>query len=390
MSDVQWLFVVLAGLYGLECLCWLRRGGVAFSSWLGRGWRLQHPGALAGNQSGGFVLAEPLPPLGTFLTANQFPLSLSSEGMLAFVATNLNAGWRPAQSGRFVKWSDIRKLQARGKKILVNGELLLAAATPGLARHLTAELKRLAALKPAERPVGIAQMTKVSLDSKAITARRNDWQLRARPVRWLANALVVYIFAVAPVLIWHFGFSLSWLGLLLGMAALTVTTATLFARAHRALYPDAHDERFTQTLTIALAPTSAMRAHDALSRPLLDTFHPLAVAHVCLSEQSFRAFARRALLDLRHPALPHGPTDPPEAPTTERYYRQTLLAATEEFLQQHKMKPEELCHPPRRSDESSRAYCPRCEAQFTSADGLCADCGGLALVDFKSERCDWP
>lgn len=380
MSDVQLLFVVLAVLYGWECLCWLRRGGVAFVTWLGRPWQVRHPGTLAGNQAGGFVLAPPLPPLGALFATQQPSLSLSPDGVLAFVAANLNPGWRPAQTGRFVRWSDTREIQARGKKILVNGELLLMAATPGVARHLVSELKRLAALKPAERPVGIAQMTKASFDSKAITARRNDWQRRARPVRWLANALVVYIFAVAPVLIWHFGFSLSWLGLLLGMVALTITTATLFARAQRALYPDAPDERFTHTLTIALAPTSAMRAHDALSRPLLDTFHPLAVAHACLSEQSFHAFARRALLDLRHPALPHGPADPPEAPTTERYYRQALLAATEEFLQQHKMKPEELCHPPRRSDESSRAYCPRCEAQFTSVESHCADCGGLATV----------
>ncbi len=380
MSDVQLLFVVLAVLYGWECLCWLRRGGVAFVTWLGRCWQARHPGTLAGNQAGGFVLAPPLPPLGALFVTNQPSLSLSPYGVLAFVAVNLNPGWRPAQSGRFVKWSDAREIQARGKKVLVNGDLLLAAATLGLARHLVFELKRLAALKPAERSSSIAQFAKATFDTKAIELRRTDWHRRGRPIRWLANALVVYIFALAPALIWHFGFSLSWLWLLLGMVALTITTATLFARGHRALYPDAHDERFTHTLTIALAPTSAMRAHDALSRPLLETFHPLAVAKVCLDDNSFNAFARRVLLDLRHPALPHCPNDLSEAQATERFFRQTLLAAMEEFLTRHGPKPAELSRAPKPSDESSRAYCPRCEAQFTSVESHCADCGGLATV----------
>ncbi|MFO1513559.1 MAG: hypothetical protein U1F83_11685 [Verrucomicrobiota bacterium] len=385
MSDVQLLFVVLAVLYGMECFCWLRRGGVAFTTWLGRHWQVRHPDALAGNQSGGFLPAPPLPPLGALFVANQFPLSLSPDGVLAFVATNVNPGWRPAQSGRFVSWKDLREVRVRGKKVLVNGQPFLTAATSGLARQLGSELKRLLAMKPAERADAIVQLAKKSMDPDAIAARRGEWRQHARPVRWLANLLVVYIFAVAPALIWHFGFLLCWLWLLLGLLTLTFTTATLFARAHRALYPEAHDERFTHTLTIALAPTSAMRAHDALSRPLLETFHPLAVAKVSLKDEDFRRFARGLLLDLRQPALPLCPNEMPEAQSTERFFRRTLLTVTEEFLTRGGVTPGELGHSPVPGDESSRAYCPRCEAQFTSVEGRCADCGGLPLVAFKSK-----
>lgn len=376
------LFVVLAVLYAAECLCWLRRGGVAFITWLGRHGTVWHPGALAGNQSGGFVVAPPLPPLGTVFVANQFPLSLSPDGVLAFVATNPNPGWRPAQSGHFVRWSDVREVRARGKKVLINGELWLTAATPGLARHLRNELRRLTALKPDERGTAIAQLMETSLDTMAIGAHLTDWRKRAHPIRWLANFLVFYIFLIAPALIWSFGLLLCWLWLLLGLLAMTVTTATLFAHAHRALYPDAHDERFSHTLLIALAPTSTMRAHDALSRPLLESFHPLAAARGFLDDRDFRAFARRILLDLRQPAMPGCADERAEAKATEGFARETLLAATEKFLAQHAVKPEELCQPPKPGDESSRAYCPRCEAQFTSTEGCCADCGGLALVAF--------
>lgn len=386
MSEVQWLFVVLAALYAIECLCWLRRGGVAFTTWRGRSWRRQHPDALAGNQSGGFVLAPPVPPLGTLFVAHQSPLSLAPEGVLAFVATNVNPGWRPAQSSRFVAWSDVREIRAHGRRILVNGELLLPTASTGLARHLSAELKRLTALPAAARPDALVTFAAGSLDGKAIGARRAEWRPRAAPVRWLANALVVYIFGLAPAAIWLFGLGHCWLALLLGLLALTITTATLFARAHRALYPAAVDERFTHALTIALAPTSAMRAHDALSRPLLETFHPLAVALDLLDRQAATAFARRLLRDLRHPALPRCPIDLPAAQRTEEFFRRTLLTASEEFLTRHGFDVEELCRPPQPGDSSVRAYCPRCEAQFTQAAGTCADCGGLALVACASAR----
>ena len=56
MSDLQWLFLVLAALYGWECACWIRRGTVAFTTWLGRDWHEAHPGTLFVNQRGGFVL----------------------------------------------------------------------------------------------------------------------------------------------------------------------------------------------------------------------------------------------------------------------------------------------------------------------------------------------
>lgn len=383
MNDVQLLFVVLAALYVWECACWLRRGSVAFVTWRGREWRAVHPGALAGNPSGGFILAAPLPPLGTVLVANQLPLSLSPDGVLAFVATNVNPGWRPAQSGCFVRWENLGVIRVRGKKLFINGGLFLAAATPGLARQLKVELQRLVKLTPASRGAAIAEMLHGALDGQGIDFRLREYRARSSAVRLLANALFLYLLVIVPGSIWYFGFGLAWLGLLLGLLALTVATATFFGRAHHALYPNAGDERFTHTLTIALAPSSALRAHDALSRPLLESFHPLAVAKCLLPDKAFRLFARRILLDLRHPARPWGSSDLPELVATEAYSRRALLAAVEAFLQHHGLPPEELGRAPSPIDDSCRSFCPRCDAQFTNPTGECGDCGGLPLVELR-------
>ena len=181
-----------------------------------------------------------------------------------------------------------------------------------------------------------------------------------------------------------YGLKLSWAGLLVGLIAVATATAVLFHRAHKALYPEAEDERFTHFIMVLLAPTVAMRAHDALSRPLAESYHPLAAAKLFCGENQFSGFARKVLLDLRNPALPVCPSDNAAAQAVESAARGLLRSAVEEFLKQNGVDPDELCRPLAPADESCRACCPRCEAQFTTATGNCADCGGLPLVPFPS------
>jgi hypothetical protein len=383
MSDVQWLFLVLAVLYGWECACWVRRGSVVFSTWLGRRWRAWNPGRLVGNQQGGFVFAAALPPLGTLLISSQSPLSLSPNGVLAYVATIINPGWRPAQTETFFLLDEIREITIRGRKVLVNGAVLLTAASVGLAHNLASELRRLVKLSPSQREATIEELVHATLDTEAVEQRRLQLGKLSRRVRWLGNTLFIYLFLFAPGLIWQLGFKLSWLGLVGGLFVLTTATAVLFYRAHRTLYPQAGDERFTHTLTIALAPMTTIRAHDALSRPMFETFHPLALAKAFLSKSEFRDFARRVLLDLRHPAEPVCSNANPAARATELYARTALKQSVEELLKKNGFEPDELCRPPTPTDESCRAYCPRCNAQFTTPAGNCVDCGGLALESFQ-------
>lgn len=384
MSDLQLLFLVLAALYGWECAAWLRRGSVAFTTWIGRSWRAQHPGALLGNQRGGFIFAAPLPPLGTLLTATPFPLSLSPEAALAFVATNVNPGWRANQSGHWLALDALREARADRKKLLVNGEVWCVAPSSSHARFVAGRVLQVARLKPPEREKAIRELVAASLDTKAVEKRWQEFRRESRHLRWLSNALVVYVFAIVPAVVWFVGLRLSWLGLLVGLLALGTATATLFHRAHRALYPDAEDERFTHTLTIALSPVNAMRAHDALSRPLLETSHPLAAARVFMRSAGFQNLARSVLLDLRNPALPLCPVNAAAARGAEAFSRQVLHEAIEDLLRQSGVDPDDLCRAPKPADETCRAYCPRCHAQFTKSTGRCADCGGLALAAFPS------
>jgi hypothetical protein len=385
MSDLQALLLVLAVVYCWECLAWLRRGTVAFLAGWGNRWRLVHPAALVGNQSGGLVLAWPLPPLGTFHTASQWPLSISADGVYSYVAQCVNPGWRPAQPGKYFQFEAIQKIEAPGKEVRVNGELFLRTDSPFVARRVAALLRQAAKLSANERARAIQKLLRESLDVPAVRERLKDFNRRASTLRNIANFLFAYLFLIAPACVWYFGFRRSWLELLVGLLLLTTTAAVLFHRAHKALYPEADEERFTHSILILLSPATAVRARDALSRPLLEAFHPLAVARALLPAERFNEFARKILLEIRHPCLPVCPATEPGPRLTEDRSRAALREVVEQFLQSNGINPADLLKPPRPADESCRSFCPRCQAQFVAAEGVCADCGGLPLNAFTEQ-----
>ena len=384
MSDLQLLFLVLALLYGWECACWINRGSVAFRSWWGWHWKAAHPGTLLGNQRGGFVFVHPLPPLGTIFTGTQFPLSQSPDAVLACVATSVNPTGRPVQNGNCFAWSEIKSIEARGKKVLLNGEPLFKASAPGFAAKMAQTLRQVRDGTKTEREKLIRQTLNQGFDTSQITQQWQEFKRQTSSLRLVTNALFIYLFAVSPLIIWRFGFQRTWPFLLAVLLALTFAIAMLFRRGHKKFYPDAEDERFTHFLIIFLSPVTAIRACDALSRPLLEAYHPLALANVFCPTERFEAMARSYWREILCPALPICPREDRLALETERYWRAVLQDAAGQFLKRSGIDTDALNQPPLPADDTCLSYCPRCLAQFTAREGICVDCGGLALAPFAT------
>jgi hypothetical protein len=384
MSDLELLFLVLALLYAWECACWFHRGSAAVRTWLGRRWKIVHPGALLGNQRGGFIFAPPLPPLGRILAGHQLPLSVSPQGALACVAPSLNPGWRPPQSGSFLPWDQVQTARAAGRKVLANGRVLLRTDSPSFARHLARLLRELGAIPAGERERAIQKLFHDSLDDKAVRRRWQQFLERTGVMRVWTNSLVLFLFLLAPLVIRHWGLKRTWPALGAVLLAHTLATAFLFLRAHKALFAGAREERFTHFLTTLLSPATAARALDLLSRELLDSFHPLAIAGVFCPRAEFESFAERILREIRYPALPTVPSNQANLDRIERSSRAALQAAVESFLERMGIDPAKLVQPPAPADATCRSYCPRCRAQFTAGAETCPDCGGLRLVAFAT------
>lgn len=382
MSDLELLFVLLGAFYLWESASWVRRGGVAFVRGWGKSFRVA---PLLGNLRGGFAIALPLPPMGAVTVASQLPVSLSADGALAYVATVVNPGGRHAQTGRFIRWEAIQNVAAKGKSIRVNGALFVQAQSTYHARWLAGQLRSLAKLEPEKRAAAIASLIQNLFDADALKKRCDDFEARVKPIRFLSNVLFVFVFITAPLVVWRLGIVTTWQALVAGLFTLTGITMILFRRAHLALYPDAGDERFSQCLMVLLYSPAAMRASDALSRPLLEHFHPLAAASVLCNGKNFHALARQLLRDLRFPALPLATDDQPQLAAIEKSTRALTLAAAEALVKKTGVNLDDLLRAPPPLDATCRAYCPRCHAQFTTVEATCSDCGGMPSVPMAAQ-----
>lgn len=386
MSDLQLLLLILVLVYGWECLHWFPRGAAVLVSRGRRRWRLRQPGRFAGNPSGGFVLAPPLPPLGHIVGLPPFPLSLDSQTVLAYVATLVHSSGRAPQSGACLDFAAAKAVKREGKRLVFPDQPPLKAASTVEARQLVALLRSLADLAPNQREAGIEKAFQGTLEVKAARKRWDEFRERANPLRRTANLLFVYLFLVCPLAVFLVGLAGCWWALAAGLLILDGAIAWFFHRAHAALYPAEEEERFSLTLTVFLSPCSAIRANDLLSRHLLTGFHPLAAIRLFCSPVEFRRVSARWLRDLLHPAQPVCPSSNPKALAAEAESRQRWQRLVEEFLVREGLEVRDLLAAPAAMDAECERYCPRCLAQFTRRADQCPDCGGVELLLLNPSR----
>jgi hypothetical protein len=377
MSDLELLFLILALIYLWECASWVPTGSMAFASRLPPPWHHRRPLSVLGNQNGGLAFGYVLPPLDPIVLSHPLRIDLT-DGIL-----------RSDPSRPSVKsWplGEIKKVDVEGKKLLINNETFLRCASPTLALEFSRLIQQLInAPEPARKNL-LEDYLKQRFDTKAIEGRWKDFESRTRILRFLANVLFLYLFALAPLVIWRTGLVRSWPFLVAALYALTFSIAFLFRRIHKRFYPAAGNDRFTHVLTNMFSPASTIRVFDVLSRPLLETFHPLAIAKVFCPEAEFKELARQAMLDIRYPANQRASTATVQPAPGEPWLQAKETALLEKFLQSQKLKLTELLAAPERTDLSSQSYCPRCHAQFTFSTGVCADCGGLPVIPFDTGK----
>jgi len=191
------------------------------------------------------------------------------------------------------------------------------------------------------------------------------------------------LFLVIPTVVRHWGLLVTWRFLLVYCVVQLGLTALCFHRAHRELYPEEGESRWTLVVTVFLSPPMAIRATDALMRDILCDIHPLAAARVLCNEEEFLALASRILREVEFP-LPASDVSQ-ENPTREweEAYREKLWRALERFMARAGKNLHHLLGPPRRESEECKSYCPRCWNQYLIPSGVCLDCQGLPLRSFS-------
>lgn len=369
MSELQLFFAVMAAFYVWECLCLFHSYGTAWVSWRGEQFAEARAFSVGGGRWGEVAMAPALPVSGTIFLSSEFPLMISPEGITTRDGTH-----------RLVRFADRPGFACKRRQLWVNGQVFAHANSPSHARWMTARLTRIAQAPTRKRASLITEWLEQSLDATAIAARWKFFKEKDVLPSFTSGAVFALVFILAPILCWRYGLNLVWPWLLGGLSLLCLSNAILFFKAHKVLHPELSDERFAQFIMVMLFPPAGMRVRDMLSRPLLEQFHPVAVASELCPKQKFESAARRLLLELRYPRTTATSSD--EAKAVQEWFHLAFLKQFEQLLQKKGVQPESLAAPPAKTDSESRSYCPLCHAQFTRKEGECSDCG-IQLVSFS-------
>jgi hypothetical protein len=206
----------------------------------------------------------------------------------------------------------------------------------------------------------------------AVLARLSELRRAGGSLRWLATALTVWLFAVAPLAVAAAGLAATWKPLAAGAVALVAAIAIAFAGAHRRLFPALADDRWAATAALALVPTDAMRAYASLGRPLLASVPPaVAVVALCGAPEAAERVARR-LRELRWP------TDAERAARTDAARERERLRL-EALAAERGLELAGRLAAPALADDSA-GYCPRCLVAYARLEASCADCPGVPVL----------
>ena len=374
MTEVQVLFLILAGVYLLQCLGWAPlESEVLRIGWRFRAKILPHGLPLRFGRHKLFLL-NPFSPLAGAIICELFPsVRTSDDGFTADSTSPKAEGVTGGQTIR-LNWHEKQQVHSEDKEVRSAGQVLFVAHSEAYAAFLAGVLGRVRKKSPQERDRAFEREFEKMFDTKKVAERLDEYKSHAAFLRTTCVLLFVFLFLMAPVLIRLRGLERIWPVLLAYLIWSLAWVGWSFLRAHRALYPERKEGRWQQVMVLVLSPFSAIRANDVLLRDLFCAFHPLAVSCVLLSKEDARAQAER---NLRQSLFR---TDRDAASSDAAMGR-----ALESFLAKNGIPREELLRPPRRESQNCQTYCPLCLAQFVLAEGECPDCGDVQLKRFLPE-----
>jgi hypothetical protein len=376
MSDGQTLFAVLSLIYLVECFLWVRKQSVAFlSPWCRR---VSIASASFGNANGGFLIMNPLPPLGSVFLSHLSPVSVSPLGVCAFNLQALPSVGRPTQSGRSLAFTEIAGSSIDGAYLLVNNERFVKCTTTAQARAISDLINETVRVSLSERESILRAYTARQFAGDEAAKVLREAASVIRPIRWMCSILFLFLFVATPILVSTLGLLRLFFPVALVMLVFAVQVSVMFHGARKALFPG--ETRLDQVITMILCPPVAIRAADLLTRDLLSLYSPVVLASL-LAGSGAQQFVRAFVLDLQHPCK-HEVTNEMSAEIIGWAAADQLDLCLEHIKHSSNLQQEVLLAPPQPSG-TSVSYCPRCECQFNVSSGACPDCPGLRLVAFS-------
>jgi hypothetical protein len=372
MTDAQ-LFLCVALFFYLSGRClWRPARTLAFRSIFFGRYRAVVERSTLGNQSGSLLLSDPFVPLRPVYLVDLPELLFAPEG----VAVLKNQEPIAFPTGlQWIRYEEIAAVTRSEGTVTINGRVAIRCRTAGEAVGLLAQLDALRAISPRERTDQIrADMKRAfNLSEARRTLRKTSValdRLRSNANVWLAGIFAAYFLGAS-----QFGYATMTLFLLVTLEASAIHLGFQFYRLHRRIYPEERRNRTGELVKFLCCAPTVFHCVDAIASGLLARFHPLVVAHLVCEPAEFDRHCAQWVRALRF-AKPEGN----ESALWVRVESKRLLEA---FLATIGRPIERYLAAPGRVDPASNSYCPRCEAQFGFAEGLCPDCD-IRVVPFPA------
>jgi hypothetical protein len=372
MTDAQlFLCVVLSFYLSGRCL-WRPARTLAFRSiFFGRYRPVVAPGTL-GNQSGSLLFADPFVPLRAVYLVDLPQMLFAPEGVAVVNSEDPVAfpGGLP-----WIRYEEIATVTRSERTVTINEQTTVRCRTISESTALVAQLDTLRQISVRERSDRIDfEMKRAFNLSEARRCLRKTSaaldRLRSSANLWLAGIVVAYVLGASQL-----GYATMTLFLLAALEAAAIHLSIEFHRAHRRLYPEEGRYRTGELIKFLCCSPTVFHCVDAISSGLLSGFHPLVVAHLVCEPPEFDRHCAVWVRALKFAK--------PDSNENALWFRAESERSLKEFLQSTGRSIEQYLAPPGRLDPASSSYCPRCQAQFEFAEGLCPDCD-IQVVPFPA------
>jgi hypothetical protein len=383
MSEGQIFFLILCLLYLSECIVWVGRRTVLFSSRWRNSWRAVLVGEFFGNAEGSLTFLNPLPFQGLNLLGHWRPVSISPTGICAFTFQAFQGNIRPSQTGIALPYEAITEVKVNGKDLLLNGSKFAKCCSTEQAKSISKLVKRIVS-EPIGKRGELIRNSLFTQFAKDDALNRFEYMCDlVSGTRWISSIFFVFLFVATPLIVSVYGLTRCVIPVAIFMFLSALFISAMYFGAHRALYPSQLYERVSNSVKMILCPPAAIRAVDLLTLNAMSLFHPVLLANLFLGSESL-TFTRSVINDLKYP-LQHDLIEP-LALSIVSWHTACELDVCREFLEaQDSITMDELLAAPV-WDGVSSVYCPRCTCQFADWLRECPDCPGVKLLRFSVQK----
>jgi hypothetical protein len=370
MSPATLLFLVVVGIYLLDCIVLVPENALVLSERNAGGWMVQRAGVALGALRKRAVLAGALAPGRATSVLPHWPLAMSPQGI----------AWRDtADVVHGLSYGALTMLQSDGQVLHLTESDALRVYSASRARHLVSVLVKLRDARSSARASIIDAELSRAMDSDAAKLQWSEYRRASIPLRAVSILLFVHLFIGWPFAIRWVGPNQLWPFILAELFVLVAITLWQFVRMHRRVFAGTPID-VAQLVSLALSPPAAVRAMTTIARDLFGAFHPAAVAGALCSPAEFKVLASQMVRDLKYP-VERG-TSAVDARSVDAWFTEQQVAAMT-ALASRLLNGEPLPNAPIQESERSCGFCPCCWSQYDHADGACDDCGGMALKRFS-------